>query len=452
MVGPMPKLVKPLTELQVKNLKPKQKPDGTLVKNMQPVGGCPNLYCCIKPSGSKSWILRPLIGNKRPEIGLGTYSGGKSSRKKKATSGGNTGMTLSAARQAGLKMLDDIAAGIDPLAEKRRKRSEAAASKTEHVTFSDLARDYVAIKAAEWKTVKQVSRLEHFLRVYINPVVGNILVSELEPAHFIAVLKPIYMTKTSTAQKVIRHCEQIVNLGVLRKLRPVSDNPARWRSGLDLAFPAPKKVHKVQHQRSVDWRLMPEFMPKLLELNKPIGAKPEAACLAFQILTVARPSEARLADWSEIDLEQECWFVPSSDSELRKSEHEWTVPLSQMAINILEAQGPKESGLIFALDSGKAIPDNYVSCIPDSLGYDGVAHGFRSTFETWEQDAQSGRWSDDAVRLTMKHVNSDRTRAAYARGQCFEERVKLLKAWEDWLLKAEGSTATVIPMRRRMIN
>ena len=310
----------------------------------------------------------------------------------------------------------------------------------------------MAIKAAEWKTVKQVSRLEHFLRVYINPVVGNILVSELEPAHFIAVLKPIYMTKTSTAQKVIRHCEQIVNLGVLRKLRPVSDNPARWRSGLDLAFPAPKKVHKVQHQRSVDWRLMPEFMPKLLELNKPIGAKPEAACLAFQILTVARPSEARLADWSEIDLEQECWFVPSSDSELRKSEHEWTVPLSQMAINILEAQGPKESGLIFALDSGKAIPDNYVSCIPDSLGYDGVAHGFRSTFETWEQDAQSGRWSDDAVRLTMKHVNSDRTRAAYARGQCFEERVKLLKAWEDWLLKAEGSTATVIPMRRRMIN
>ena len=213
----MPKLVKPLTELQVKNLKPKQKPDGTLVKNMQPVGGCPNLYCCIKPSGSKSWILRPLIGNKRPEIGLGTYSGGKATRKKRSTGDGSTGMTLSAARQAGLKMLDDIAAGIDPLAEKRRKRSEAAVSKAENVTFSDLAKEYVAIKTVEWKTVKQVSRLEQFLRDYINPVVGNILVSELEPAHFIAVLKP----KIASLEPLDALIFDILDAGFFDNLTPI---------------------------------------------------------------------------------------------------------------------------------------------------------------------------------------------------------------------------------------
>jgi len=39
LVGLMPKQVKLLTELEVKNLKPTQKPDGTLVKNMVPVGG-----------------------------------------------------------------------------------------------------------------------------------------------------------------------------------------------------------------------------------------------------------------------------------------------------------------------------------------------------------------------------------------------------------------------------
>jgi len=125
------------------------------------------------------------------------------------------------------------------------------------------------------------------------------------------------------------------------------------------------------------------------------------------------------------------------------------VPLTPQAIKILKAQGPKRSGLIFALDSGKAIPDKYVSCIPDRLGYDGVAHGFRSSFDTWVQDAQVGRWSEDAVRLSMKHVNSDSTRAAYARGQCFDERVKLLKVWEDWITNAKGHTADVIPMRRR---
>ena len=275
--------------------------------------------------------------------------------KKKRTGEHSTGMTLSAARKAGLKMLDDIKAGIDPLAEKRRKRSEAA-SKSIEVTFSELAQDYVEIKAANWKTTKQVSRLQQFLRDYINPVVGNILVSDLEPAHFIAILKPIWTTKTGTAQKIIRHCEHIVNLGIRRKLRPTGDNPARWQSGIDIEFPSPKKVHTVQHQRSVDWRLMPKFMPKLLELTHPVGAKPEAACLAFQILTIARPSEARLADWSEIDLEQKCWFIPKNDAALHKSEYEWTVPLTPQAIKILKAQGPKRSGLIFALDSGKAIP------------------------------------------------------------------------------------------------
>ena len=445
----MPKVVKPLTELEVKNLKPRVMPDGTLKMNKVLVGGCPNLYIYVKPAGTKSWVLRPKFFNSRPEMGLGKFATFSATRDKKASGKSEIGLTLKEARAKGTQWNELVSSGIDPRAEKRRKQSELAAAKAGDVTFSELAQDYVEIKAASWKTTKQVSRLQQFLRDYINPVVGNILVSELEPAHFIAILKPIWTTKTGTAQKIIRHCEHIVNLGIRRKLRPTGDNPARWQSNLDIEFPAPKKVHTVQHQRSVDWRLMPKFMPKLLELTHPVGAKPEAACLAFQILTIARPSEARLADWSEIDLEQKCWFIPKNDAELHKSEYEWTVPLTPQAIKILKAQGPKRSGLIFALDSGKAIPDNYVSCIPDSLGYDGVAHGFRSSFETWVQDAQVGRWTEDAVRLSMKHVNSDSTRAAYARGQCFDERVKLLKAWEDWITKAKGHTADVIPMRRR---
>ena len=66
MVEPMPKVVKPLTELEVKNLKPRVMPDGTLKLNKVLVGGCPNLYVYVKPSGTKSWVLRPKLFDTRP--------------------------------------------------------------------------------------------------------------------------------------------------------------------------------------------------------------------------------------------------------------------------------------------------------------------------------------------------------------------------------------------------
>ena len=87
---------------------------------------------------------------------------------------------------------------------------------------------------------------------------------------------------------------------------------------------------------------MPEFMPKLHALAKPAGIREDVACLIFQILTVTRPSKARLADWSKIDLEQKVWFIPNSDEELRKRESHWLVPLTKEAIKILKAQGPQK--------------------------------------------------------------------------------------------------------------
>jgi integrase len=246
---------------------------------------------------------------------------------------------------------------------------------------------------------------------------------------------------------MINYIEKIIALGIVQGLRPIGDNPAIWKGNLALAFP--KNTHKVQHQRSVDWQLMPEFMLKLQAMNKARlpGTKEEIPLLIFQILTVARPSEARLADWSEIDLEQKVWFIPNSDAELRKSDKEWMVPLCKEAIKILKDQGPKKKGRIFN-NQGDEIPNAYVSAIPGAIGYDGVAHGFRSTFETWEQETQDKNWSQDAVRLAMKHTEGDKVRAAYARGQCYAERIRLMAAYEKWLYKGE-TKANVIPIRKR---
>ena len=446
----MPKEITPLSELQVKAIKPKVKADGTLDVDKTAVGGCAGLYLYTQPAGTKTWVLRARLNGKRVEFGLGSYATRASTKRKKASGKTDTALTLKAARVKGMAWREQIADGIDPRAEKKRRRSELAAAKAGEMTFAELAESYVAKKAAEWKTIKQVRTLKQFLADHINPHVGDILVKDLEPEHFISMLKPIYTKIPPTAKKIIRHCEQIINLGIVLGLRPVGNNPARWESGLDVAFPAYKKVHKEQHHPSVDWRLMPEFMQKLLALDTPSWTKPEVSILALQILTVSRPSEARLARWEDFSIEDKCWHIPDgSERDLHKASQSYRVPLTPLAIKILKAAGPKASGRIWSIDKGTEVPDPYVSCIPKMLGYDADAHGMRGSFRTWIQEPEAGRWSDDAVRITMKHSFKDKVTAAYAKGDCYEERVKLLKAWEDWITKAKGHTADVIPMRRR---
>ena len=445
----MPKEITPLSELQVKAIKPKVKADGTLDVDKTAVGGCPGLYLYTQPAGTKTWVLRAILNGKRVEFGLGSYATRASTQRKKASGKTETALTLKAARVKGMAWREQIADGIDPRAEKKRRRSELAAAKAGEMTFAELAESYVDKKAAEWKTIKQVRTLKQFLADHINPHVGDILVKDLEPEHFISMLKPIYTKIPPTAKKIIRHCEQIVNLGIVLGLRPVGNNPARWESGLDVAFPAYKKVHKEQHHPSVDWRLMPEFMQKLFALDTPSWTKPEVSILALQILTVSRPSEARLARWEDFSIEDKCWHIPDgSERDLHKASQSYRVPLTPLAIKILKAAGPKESGRIWSIDKGTQVPDPYVSCIPKMLGYNADAHGMRGTFRTWIQEPEAGRWSDDAVRITMKHSLKDKVTAAYAKGDCYEERAKLLKAWEDWITKAKGHTADVIPMRR----
>ena len=446
----MPKEITPLSELQVKAIKPKVKAGGTLDVDKTAVGGCAGLYLYTQPAGTKTWVLRARLNGKRVEFGLGSYATRASTKRKKASGKTDTALTLKEARVKGMAWREQIADGIDPRAEKKRRRSELAAAKAGEMTFAELAESYVDKKTAEWKTIKQVRTLKQFLADHINPHVGDILVKDLEPEHFISMLKPIYTKIPPTAKKIIRHCEQIINLGIVLGLRPVGNNPARWESGLDVAFPAYKKVHKEQHHPSVDWRLMPEFIQKLLALDTPSWTKPEVSILALQILTVSRPSEARLARWEDFSIEDKCWHIPDgSERELHKASQSYRVPLTPLAIKILKAAGPKASGRIWSIDKGTEVPDTYVSCIPKILGYDADAHGMRGTFRTWIQEPEAGRWSDDAVRITMKHSLKDKVTAAYAKGDCYEERVKLLKAWEDWITKAKGHTADVIPMRRR---
>ena len=70
------------------------------------------------------------------------------------------------------------------------------------------------------------------------------------------------------------------------------------------------------------------------------------------------------------------------------------------------------------------------------MGYSGdemTSHGFRATFSTIANE--SGKWNPDAIERALAHVEGDKIRGAYARGQYWDERVKLTEWWSAFLIE-----------------
>ncbi len=60
-----------------------------------------------------------------------------------------------------------------------------------------------------------------------------------------------------------------------------------------------------------------------------------------------------------------------------------------------------------------------------------TAHGFRSTFSTLANE--SGKWSVNAIEAALAHIEPNAVRRAYARGDYWDERVKMMQWWADYL-------------------
>ena len=75
------------------------------------------------------------------------------------------------------------------------------------------------------------------LTTYASPVIGARKAGEITVDDVLAVLKPIWSTKTETARRTRGRIEAILDYAKARGLRE-GENPARWKGGLDHLLPA----------------------------------------------------------------------------------------------------------------------------------------------------------------------------------------------------------------------
>jgi hypothetical protein len=112
------------------------------------------------------------------------------------------------------------------------------------------------------------------------------------------------------------------------------------------------------------------------------------------------------------------------------------VPLQSAAIGLLgEAREPDD--LVFPSPVKKPFSDATLGAVLKRMGYrraDASVHGFRSTFRDWAGETTAH--AREVVEAALAHKLKDKAEAAYARGDLFAKRRKLMQDWADYLASA----------------
>lgn len=388
-----------LTELKIKHAGPGMHLDGD------------GLYLQVTKAGAKSWVFRFQLNKRRREMGLGPL----------AT------VPAKEARRRAAEVRVQVAAGIDPIEERRRLAAEEAERKAQAaahaVTFKKAAEDYIEANRAGWRNAKHAQQWENTLATYVYPVFGDTPVALVTDAQVLEVLTPIWTSKTETAKRIQGRIENILDAAKARKLRS-GENPARWRGHLDKLLPKPSKVATVKHHPALPYAEIEQFMPKLRAVD---GVS--ALALEFLILTACRSGEVLKAAWHEVDTDTGVWTIPA---ERMKAGKVHRVPLSDAALAVLEkAKAIKHTDYIFpSVRTGSAMSDMSLTMLLRRLRPGITAHGFRSTFRDWA--AEQTMYPGEMAEMALAHVVGNKVEAAYRRGDMFERRRQMMQDWATW--------------------
>ena len=375
------------------------------------------LYLHVGAGNSKSWIFRYKIDGRRRDMGLGPIEL----------------VPLAEARDLALDLRRIVRKGTDPLEAKRQEKANRRFEQANTISLADAAARYIAAHEKGWKDKRG---WPDSMRLYINPIIGDLPVAAVDLPAVMRVLEPIWHTKTTAAQNVRGRMEAVLNWATTNGYRS-GENPARWRGHLENLLPRPSKIARVEHHKALPYREVAEFMAKLRS-HEGIAA----AALEFAILTCARAGEVLGARWNEIDSRELVWTVPG---ERMKSGREHKVPLSAPALAVLDRMTPfKRNGdnhIFLGQRVGRPMASpRLLDCL--KWARPGVTvHGFRSSFRDWA--AEQTTFPGEIAELALAHTVGSKVEAAYRRGTMFEKRRQIMDAWARYCARPDAKSEVV---------
>lgn len=368
------------------------------------------LYLQVTKNLVKSWLFRYMRTGVRRGMGLGPVHT----------------VTLAEAREKAYACRRMLIEGIDPLEAKKAKHRAERRERMKSLLFRDCANQYIEAHRKSWKNEKHAAQWGSTIETYANPIIGNLMVAEIDTDEIMRVLEPIWAEKTETATRLRGRIESILAWATVRGFR-TGLNPARWKGHLDHLLAKPSRLRKTNHHAALPYAEAAAFMKMLRQQDG-------NAALALQlvILTASRTNEVIAARKSEFDLPAKIWIIPA---ERMKARREHRVPLSTAALALVKPLIDTGAGefLFPASKENKHLSNMaMLQLLKRMKREDLTVHGFRSTFKDWARETTD--YAREVSEAALAHIIGDQTEAAYARGDLFAKRAGLMQDWSDYLM------------------
>jgi len=387
-----------LSDVKIRNLKPKPK--------TYKVADFDGLYIAVNPSGSKLWRFKYRLGGKEKLLSIGVYPA----------------ISLAQARQARDAARAAVAAGTDP--SEAKQEDKRIRRESQGHTFEKIGAAFLEKQRKEGKSPATLSKTEYHLKL-ANKDFGR---------------KPISEITSPMVLRCLRKVEAKGNYETAHRLRARIGSVFRYAVASGIAETDPTYALRdalirptVKHRAAIT---DPKALGGLLvAIDSFDGQATTRIALNLLAILAQRPGELRHARWDEFDIEAAVWSIPAEKMKMRKPHN---VPLPAPALALLDdlRQLTGEGALLFpSLRSWqRPMSENTLNAALRRMGYSGeemTAHGFRASFSTLANE--SGLWNPDAIERALAHVEKNEVRRAYARGEHWEERVRLADWWGGFL-------------------
>jgi hypothetical protein len=284
------------------------------------------LYLAVTGENCGHWLRRYELQGKGHWAGLGPCKAFK----------------LAEARERNRKISQQLADGIDPLAEKRARKAALLATAAVKLTFKEATERFVAQHDAGWTSRRHAAEYLSTLQRYAWPILGALDVATIGVPHVLAVLEQkvsaakgypagkLWEARAVSADRTRNRIESVLSWCTARGHRPKHlPNPAAWTDNLERVLPKPSNVARVNHHAAVPYGEVHALMAQLAT-HEGVGAR----ALKFLILTAARTNEVTGATWGEINFDDAVWTVPPARM---KNRREHRVPLAPEVVALLRS-------------------------------------------------------------------------------------------------------------------
>jgi integrase len=269
--------------------------------------------------------------------------------------------------------------------------------------------------------------LQARLEADVFPDLRSRPIAEIGAPELLDVLKKVEKRGVlETARRLRQTCGQVFRYAIAKGLSKYDPS-----AGLRGALSSPGKP---QSHKAMPLRELPNFIVALAAYE---GDQRTQIALRLMVLTFARTSELRSAQWSEMENlegEEALWRIPAERTKMKR---EHTVPLAPQAVSLLRElrrlPGSDSSPYLFPSPSKEGFMSNNTMLYAlYRLGYHSRAtvHGFRATASTALNEMG---FRADVIERQLAHQEKNSVRAAYNRAEYLSERRAMMTQWANHL-------------------